>query len=152
MTTVIHGPGTDADLQTLHEFLTARGWSPSEYATLDENGCPDTESGWIYRPSFGGVEMNRVDDATPDKLACAFTTDDDQLDFVIDSVGSGSAPGRTICEAHVVQKWRAPFDDGDELDLDELAEVLDRLESQARAMDPREFIECLFFGPCGRPD
>jgi hypothetical protein len=39
--------------------------------------------------------------------------------------------------------------EGDQLDLNRVAVLLEDLEPHAFGLNPRELIECRFFGPCG---
>ncbi|MFE3229821.1 hypothetical protein [Nocardia sp. NPDC059228] len=156
MERVLHGPSiAEAHLHGLHDYLTGRGWvitMPDYYGT-DEDGRPtDPETRWRYAASYGGVVMNSVEDSTPCSLACGFGFEGG---LSVDVSTAGNWRG---CEAHPVAEHSLPVEEHydeaadrwNDLDFTELGALLDRLEPAARALDARELIECLFFGPCGR--
>ncbi|MFE3280052.1 hypothetical protein [Nocardia sp. NPDC059239] len=140
-------------VRDLHVFLLGRGWVTEDVADLDEDGWPlsglvNSPGWWCYPPSYGGAVMNRVDEVTPEQLSCHISTDDDGTNAQVLVTSAGNLSG---CELHIVCGYSFDLDDRDYtgLDLADLAESLDVLEPQARAIDPRELIECRFFGPCG---
>ncbi|WP_280393643.1 hypothetical protein [Nocardia brasiliensis] len=153
--TTLYGPAPGAGhIELLHELLTARGW------VVDDLGKPGRTHGveqfdaewdeWCYPPSFGGIRMNEVDDVTPTRLRCYFSLSSEGPSYArLILMGAGNYEG---CADHRCAEWSARLDEGDELNLDQWASVLDEFESQARAIDPRVLIECRFFGTCGNRD
>jgi hypothetical protein len=54
------------------------------------------------------------------------------------------------CDAHDELEYVFSIDEASgELDLVDVALLLDELEPQAAALVPRELLECRFFGACG---
>ncbi|WP_228799527.1 hypothetical protein [Nocardia cyriacigeorgica] len=155
---ILVGPGpTDEHIDRLHALLTARGWSVEDFGNpeqppADGSDRPDTENGWTYRPSYGGLIINHFDEITPRRLDCCFHIGDweDEGDSSgLEIVAAGNWGG---CVEHALVEHWFPLGDGDRIDLGEVAELLDDLEAQAEKRNPRELIECLFFGPCGKPE
>lgn len=140
-------------VRDLHVFLIGRGWVAEDIADLDENGWPlcglvNSPAWWCYPASYGGVVMNRVDEVTPERLGCHISIRDDGSDARVLVAFAGNLGG---CDRHIVSEVRFDLDDKyTNLDLAGIAELLDLWEPQARAVDPRELIECRFFGPCGQ--
>lgn len=143
---VFYGPSIEiARLNALHDFLRERGWELGPYSHEDEDGYPgDPESSWCYPDSFGGVEMNEVGDATPCQLSCRFSFEEGEPAFLVESAGNEKG-----CERHAATTVLIEAGEGE---WGQLATLLDQLEQQARDLDPRELIECLFFGDCGRAE
>ncbi len=156
---VLYGPSIRiAHLNGLHDFLTARGWELTEYA-LDsiEDGYPtDPEATWRYPHSYGGTQINKIDEVSPYPLSCWFTFANG-LHIVISSAGNIRG-----CPEHADTEHEFEVDDPgheveavddqhdlEQLGLDRIAALLDELEPQARELNPRDLIECRFFGPCG---
>ena len=145
-------PPTDLALarqRRVHEFLTARGWH------LDDDSDPgearfadDSRAGWHYPATFGGQHINEVADATPVRLQSYFTFGDDG-DEVLTVVAAGNLRG-SGCAEHDTGERVFPLTTGGTVDLDPIGRLLDILEPRARNLDPRELIECLYFGPCKR--
>ncbi|WP_280427834.1 hypothetical protein [Nocardia brasiliensis] len=153
MTVVFYGPEFDLDqLRGLHQFLTARGWvlDPA-FSHPDEDGYPtDSDDSWHYPASYGGAVMNDITEVTPHQLTCHFRwaeEDDEETALVVTTTGNEYG-----CDAHRIAEHAlsAEDDDASAQDFTELGELLDDLEPQARAADPRVLIECRFFGPCGQ--
>ncbi len=94
--------------------------------------------------SFGGVGFHHIDDIPLHLLTCRFSFDDG------DAQGVGVASGGNWrgCPEHDEAEYEV-HDQHDALDREGLSALLDRLEQQVRAEDPRELIEYRFFGPCG---
>ncbi|WP_018685390.1 hypothetical protein [Actinokineospora enzanensis] len=140
---ILYGPSVSVEqLTAVHDLLTTRGWTLDELICR-ENGYPvDPEARWCYPDSFGGVTMHVVSDVTPYHLTCRLDLDDEG------GVVIGSAGNYLGCDEHTEREHRVPGQD-DKLDLEGVAAVLDRLEPHARALNPRDLIECRFFGPCG---
>lgn len=139
---------TDEHLHSLHRYLTRRGWVVADHVFPHPGFEFDAESGWRYPASYGGITINDVDDATPTVLKCYFVLDspDEDHEFVIISVGNYRG-----CEDHAEVERSFSLGEHDaELRFAELSVLLDELEDKARDTDPRELIECRFFGPCGR--
>lgn len=143
-------------VRELHHLLLGRGWTVEDIAELDPDGWPLTglingPAYWCYPPSYGGVSMNRVNETTPDQLGCHISIDDDGSNAEVVITSAGNLSG---CDQHIAGRYAFGLDDRDYSGLDAVAvtELLEELEPQARALDPRELIECRFFGPCGRPD
>jgi hypothetical protein len=142
-------------VRDLHVFLLGRGWVTEDIADLDEDGWPlsglvNAPAWWCYPASYGGAVMNRVDtEVTPEQLGCHIDTADDDSDAGVVLTSAGNVGG---CDPHIVGEYRFDLDNHDYtgLDLEELGAVLDDLEPHARDLDPRDLIECRFFGPCGR--
>ncbi|WP_069162901.1 hypothetical protein [Nocardia altamirensis] len=128
----------------LHEFLLARGWELDKYSEPDDAGYPTTaEDGWHYPASFAGTAVHDIDDVTPKSLSCRIDYDD-ELTLIVRAAGNWKG-----CDEHRVVEHTFPADNLDELHLDDLATLLNTLETQARAADVRVHIDCLFFGACG---
>ena len=143
--TTFHGPSISIDhLDELHGFLTARGWELDERSHCDADGQPDDpETLWCYPDTFGGIAMHRIDDVTPYQLTCRFSFEGDGLGIVIGAAGNYKG-----CVKHA-EKEHPIAVEGNQLDLHHVAALLDVLELHARQLDPRELIECRFFGRCG---
>ena len=88
--------------------------------------------------------QNKVGDATPSELSCQFSFGEGEPAFELDSAGNHGG-----CERHRITTVLIEASDDE---WDRLATLLDQLEQQARDYDPRELIECLFFGDCGRDE
>ncbi|MGV9639286.1 hypothetical protein ACWDO0_34430 [Nocardia rhamnosiphila] len=156
--TVLVGPGpTDEHVDRVHALLTARGWSIENFGiqlppSPDRPDRPDPQNGWTYRPSYGGAVINHFDEVTPRRLDCCFRLADwkepeDTSELQITAAGNWNG-----CAEHATVEHLFPFGDGDSIDLNEIEELLDELEAQAKTCNPRALIECLFFGPCGDPE
>lgn len=153
--TTISGPSIQvAHLTGLHDFLTARTWALSEDTSRDEHGYPDDpEAMWCYTSSFGGVVMHDLGDITPFQLSCRFSFRA-TLSIAVESAGNfQGCPAHTQVEHYIDVEDAGETDrDADictDLDLGTLGALLATLEPQASALDPRQLIECRFFGPCG---
>ncbi|MEV0773556.1 hypothetical protein [Nocardia salmonicida] len=146
----LYGPSVESShVHALHDYLVGRGWVLGTVLfELDENGYPDDpQQDWYYAASFRGISMNSVDDATPSRLSCGFDSDDAGL-----SIRVGAAGNWKGCPDHDETSHSVDVDEkADALDFPQLGVLLDRLEPVAAALDPRELIECRFFGPCGQP-
>ncbi|MFC9999664.1 hypothetical protein [Nocardia sp. NPDC127526] len=138
---------TDDHMRALHEFLTARGWAIEDYGYPEQTPEPEPESGWRYQASYQGSAINHIPDITPAALHCWFSLAESGGDDTAFAVASAGNYGG--CDDHIQREWRFPLNEGDELRLADLGELLDELEPQARDLDPRVLIECRFFGPCG---
>lgn len=141
---VLRGPGVEVELlESLHRFLSQRGWQLGKYWNIGEDGYPfDPESGWDYPGSYGGIAMNDVGDVTPYPLSCRFGFSDG-LSVDVSTAGNYGGCSEHASAEHVVEV------DGHCLPTDRLASLLDPLEAQASRLDPRVLLECRFFGPCG---
>ena len=144
----LYGPTIEtAHLYALHEYLLGRGWVlGTMHGEPDENGYPnDPDQDWYYAASYRGIAMNQVDDFTPSRLACAFSFEGGL------SIRVGTAGNWQGCPDHDEARHTISVDESaDELDFTQLGGLLDELEPIAAALDPRELIECRFFGACGR--
>lgn len=133
-----------AHLNSLHDFLTARGWRLDEQVHCDEIGYPiDPEAIWRYPGSFGGIAMHEISGITPDGLSCRFDFEDGLGIFVLPA---GNDHG---CSDHDQEEHVVAVEGSNGLVFDRLGGLLDDLEAHARALDARELVECRFFGPCG---
>jgi hypothetical protein len=141
---VFSGPAIEgAHLNSLHDFLAARGWRLDEQVHRDEDGYPiDPEAVWRYPGSFGGIAMHEIPGITPDSLSCRFDFEDGLSIFVLPAGNDNGCSGHDQAERFIAVE-------GDDLDLDRLGGLLDDLEAHARTLDAHELIECRFFGPCG---
>lgn len=71
---ILHGPSVRVDhLNTLHDFLTARGWRLDDLIDTDDTGYPaDPEASWHYPDSYNGIAIHELGDVTPTRLSCRF--------------------------------------------------------------------------------
>ena len=143
---VFYGPNIDgAYLNGPHGFLLRRGWRLDENTAGDEDGCPmDAEAVWRFPESLGGVTIHAIADVSPAGLSCRFDVDEEGLSVLVISAGNWAS-----CDDHHQAEHSVDVGTGG-LALDRLAQLLDDLEPQARALDARAVIECRFFGPCGQ--
>ena len=133
----------------VHEFLTARGWhldgdsDPAEVWFAD-----DVHAGWHYPATYGGQRINEVEDTTPVQLQSYFTFGNEGEEvFSVTPAGNLRGSG---CAEHDTQELFFALTAAGEVDLAEVAGLLDTLEPRARSLDPRALIECRYFGPCER--
>ncbi|MGW6728745.1 hypothetical protein ACWF9G_22835 [Nocardia sp. NPDC055029] len=144
----LYGPSiATVHLHGLHEYLIGRGWVlGAVIGEPEEEGYPgDPEQDWYYAASYRGISMNDVDDATPSLLSCGFIFENGL------SIRVGSAGNWKGCPDHNEASYSVHVDESaDALDFTQLGVLLDQLEPIAAALDPRELIECRFFGACGR--
>lgn len=131
-------------LNELHAFLTARGWELDEFTYRDDDGQPvDPDTAWYYADSFGGITMHRIDDLSPCRLTCRFGLEDDGLSIVLGAAGNYKG-----CVEHAETEHSIAAK-GNQLDLDRVTVLLDDLEPHARKVNPKDLVECRFFGRCG---
>jgi hypothetical protein len=127
--------------RSLHAFLAPRGWTLDGYGPDPISDDFDSYPTWRYTASYGGIEFQVFTDVTPDDMICTieFGKGHNDSDVVeVETIGN-----RNSCERHVRTIHHVEIKD-DELDLDELGTLLDRLEPHAAAGNPRELIECMF--------
>ncbi|EOD67346.1 hypothetical protein [Amycolatopsis vancoresmycina] len=134
---------------SVHEFLTARGWHlDGESDPAEVRFADDVHAGWHYPATYGGQRINEVADTTPVPLQGCFTFGDEGEEvFSVTPAGNLRGSG---CAEHDTQERCFPLTAEGAVDLTEIAPLLDTLEPRARALDPRELIECRYFGPCER--
>ncbi|HWO65716.1 MAG TPA: hypothetical protein VNO31_37355 [Umezawaea sp.] len=133
-----------ADLKQVHDFFVGRGWRLI-YNDLDEEGVPrNPEALWGYAPGYGGATINSLDGVEPSKPDAALNLESDKPELEITTAGNEN--GCPQHARHVVISLELT---AGTTELDSLNPVLDEIESAARAMNPRELIECRFFGACG---
>ncbi|MCU1648164.1 MAG: hypothetical protein JWN03_8439 [Nocardia sp.] len=139
---------TQEDLHRLNEYLTARGWVIEDFGHPGSKDGIDPESGWRYSASYAGVAMNQIDDVTPGPLLCFFRLECGAgRDPELAVISAGNYGG---CAAHIQAEWQFSPGEGNEVRLADLSTLLDKLEPTARSLNPRELVECRFFGPCGQ--
>lgn len=137
---------SDQRMRALHGLLVKRGWTLDACEEPDQDGYPTSLGiGWAYPASYGGIRMNTVDTFTPDPLMCFFEFGTDDKPLTVDIAAAGNKDG---CGEHTSITHVRPFDVLD--DLQTIEALLTEVESAARDRDPRELIECWFFGECGR--
>ncbi|MFE0719298.1 hypothetical protein ACFW2T_33155, partial [Streptomyces sp. NPDC058892] len=127
------------NVQRVHALLTARGWAIEDYGhphlsyPADGSAYPDPSDGWVYRPSFGGVAINYVDEAGPVALDCQLRLGDYETGsparLVVTEAGNLNG-----CDEHHAYEREFRLGDGDTVDLVEVAELLDELEPLAREL------------------
>jgi hypothetical protein len=132
----------------VHEFLTARGWHLEGADPGVTWFADDVHAGWHYPASYGGRHINDVAGATPVRLRSYFTFDGEGAEvFAVVPAGNLGGSG---CAEHDTEERLFPLTAGGAVDLDAVAPLLDALEPRARDLDPRDLVECLYFGPCRR--
>lgn len=137
---------TQQDLRGLTDFLATRGWVIEDVGHPGGSGAIDPESGWKYPASYAGAVMNQFDDITPAGLLCFFRLERGGPEPELVVISAGNYNG---CRTHAQGEWCFPSS-GRTIRFTDLAVLFDELEPAARELDPRELIECRFFGPCGR--
>ncbi|APA96736.1 hypothetical protein NS506_02674 [Nocardia seriolae] len=131
--------------------MVRRGWTLGDNEPTDADGYPHSVlTGWTYSPSYGGVKMNEIEDLTPWPLLCCFGIGEPyDLPDGIEVTMAGNPQG---CPDHATISHEIPvhLDDPDwNIGWDELEALLEKLESAARDLNPRDFTDCWFFGNCG---
>ncbi|GAB3162309.1 hypothetical protein GCM10027258_81190 [Amycolatopsis stemonae] len=113
-------------------LLRGRGWTSrhSDDEALGEK--------WVYAGSFGGRSPNYGLECGIEPLGLGVEAGPPAMLRVHDC---GVYQG---CDAHASTAHTIPADAVD------LADLLDALERQARAVDPAAVAECVVFGACGR--
>ncbi|PKW13669.1 hypothetical protein [Saccharopolyspora spinosa] len=143
---------TDRDLVgELHRYLVGqRGWivSPLLDNEIDDDGVPDTaEPIWDYPQSYRAVEIHEIAEAGPQILDAVTDIDESTWDWAPKPIKFNTAGNVRGCEKHDIIQRFFPMSALD--DPTEMSAFLDEAEAHARELDPRELIECRFFGPCG---
>lgn len=142
MRPLVSGPAIEEfRLVELHTLLTGRGWVLGgccpEYSAA---GAPlDPHTLWVFPGAFREVRFALVDGASPRFPEVRFV----YASTLPSGISVGTAGYLRGCDGHRRRLLAVGL--RDEVGL---ADALTEAEEGSRDLDPREFIECRFFGSC----
>lgn len=145
-------------IQAVQQLVEARGWTVGPYAReeVDDDGRAMTaDVYWDYPAAFSGPSIagDRYEDYLdelgedlaedhPRGPECHFSSDSD-TGFVVAVETAGNSQG---CRHHRIVGHTVAMD---ATTVARLPQLLDAVESAARAVDPARLLACTMAGPCG---